>query len=212
MVTTAVKPKTYEKLEYAADVEATNRTRIVYLDAGHGGVDTGALSPHRLPEKDANLRLALAVERELKKLGLEVRMTRTNDAAVALYDRPKAAHTEKAGAFVSIHHNAPPYDRDPRQMRYHAVYCWNDLGAALAEKINVKMNAALGEKLKNNGVVRANYAVTRSPEIPSCLIEVDFLTTPEGEIDCWSRERRRKIAASIADGIKSFLDEAAVTN
>ena len=58
--------------------------------------------------------------------------------------------------------------------------------------------------MKNNGVSRANYAVTRNPEIPSCLIEVDFITSPEGEEASWNPVRRRRVAAAIADGIDDW--------
>lgn len=203
-------PKKYDKLEYAGDTPRPHpsadpgRTPVAVVDPGHGGSDTGALSPHALPEKDANLRLALAVKAELEKRGWKVVMTREDDTFPALYDRPKVAHREGADAFVSIHHNAPPLDKDPRTLRYHCVYAWNEIGEKLAAAVNRRMAAALGESLKNNGVMKANFAVTRNPEIPSCLVEADFVTTPEGEIDCWSRERREKLAAAIADGLDDW--------
>lgn len=197
-------PRKYEKLPYAADELRVCSTNLVVIDPGHGGDDTGALSPHSLPEKDANLRMAKAVRTELEKLGYKVEMTRETDDAVPLYDRPRSAHKGGAAAFVSIHHNAPPYDKDPRDFRYHAVYAWNDPGEKLAKAINSRMAETLGGALKNNGVLHANFAVTRSPEIPSCLIEVDFVTTPEAELDSWNPSRRKKIAAAIALGIADF--------
>lgn len=201
------KAKPYEKLPYTADrAKEPPKGRppseiTVVLDAGHGGSDSGALSPHGLGEKDANLRMAKAVAKELRGLGYRVVMTREDDATVGLYDRPKVAHRENADAFVSIHHNAPGCDKDPRSVRYHAVYAWNEIGTRLATAVNRRMAAAFGPSLRSNGVIRANFAVTRNPEIPSCLIEVDFLTTPEGEADVWNRERRARIAEAIALGI-----------
>lgn len=201
-------PKPYARLPYSVDEPRTNRAGVVYLDAGHGGKDTGTLSPHGLPEKDANLLMVKAVAAELAKLGVETVLTREEDVALEIYDRPRAVHADKtAAAFVSIHHNAPPIDRDPRLCRYHAVYAWNPLGEALAKPINAAMAETLGTSLANNGVLKANYAVTRSNEVPSCLVEVDFMTTPEGELDCWDRERRQRIAAAIAKGIKAWKDE-----
>lgn len=195
--------KVWKKLEYAGDEPKPHPTGTVFtvvLDPGHGGTDTGALSPHGIPEKDANLRMAKAVKAELVKRGVSVVMTREDDSFPALYDRPKVAHENGADAFVSIHHNAPPLDKDPNVFRYHTVYCWNEIGENLATPINRQMAIALGN-LKNNGVQRANYAVTRNPEIPSCLIEVDFISNPEGEVDSWDPVRRRKVAAAIAEGI-----------
>ena len=201
---------TYKKLPYAADKpKASPKGRrpaeiTVVVDPGHGGSDTGALTPRGFTEKDLNLSLAKSVRDELRRRGYKVVMTREDDSFPALYDRPKVAHAHKADAFISIHHNAPPLDRDPRKLRYHTVYAWNDIGSRLAAAINRRMAAAFGPKLKSNGVMHANFAVTRNPEIPSCLVETDFITTPEGEIDCRDDARRARIASAIADGFADW--------
>ena len=202
--------KVYKKLAYAGDVpkahpagKAPGEITIV-VDPGHGGPETGAMSPHNLREAELNLALAKNVRDALAKRGFRVVMTRTNDVDVALYDRPKVAHAQNADAFVSIHHNAPPLDVDPRGIRYHAVYAWNAIGEALAYAVNARMGAAFGSTLANSGVRHANFAVTRNPEIPSCLVETDFITTPEGELDCWNRARRRLAAEAIAAGVADW--------
>jgi len=176
----------------------------VVIDAGHGGSDLGAVSPHGLPEKDANLRLAKAVARKLESRGFRVVMTRTDDVAVALYDRPKVAKAANADAFVSIHHNAPGYGTDPSRCRYQAVYAWNGIGEALAKRIAARMSAAVPE-LPSKGVLHANFAVTRNTEIPSCLIEADFVTHPDGELLTWGAVRRDAVAESIALGLLDWL-------
>lgn len=200
----------YPKLEYAKDAAKappTNRPpeRItVVVDPGHGGSDTGALSPHAHCEKEANLLMALAVRDALAKRGYRVVMTRERDVALELYDRPKVAHANDADAFISIHHNAPPADRDPREFRYTAVFAWNEIGTALAKAVNRRMAEALAGEIRNNGVPHANFAVTRNPEIPSCLVEVDFLTSPEGEEAVWDGKRRLRLADAIARGFADW--------
>ena len=202
--------KPYPKLEYAADTPKPHPTGkkpgeiTVALDAGHGGRDNGAMSPHGLPEKDANLRLAKQVRDELVKRGYKVAMTREDDVFVELYDRPKAAHGANADLFVSIHHNAPGYASDPFAIRSQSVYAWNPLGERLAKAINGRM-AAADPLLKNDGVLHANFAVTRNPEIPSCLIEADFVTHPDGEVAIWDAARRPAVAAAIANGIADWV-------
>jgi N-acetylmuramoyl-L-alanine amidase len=202
--------KEWKKLEYAADEAKdppTNKAPCeitIVVDPGHGGSDTGAVSPHGFFEKDANLLTSRLLKTELESLGYKVAMTRDDDSFPALYDRPKLAHSLGADAFVSIHHNAPPYDKDPNVLRYHTVYSWNPIGEALATAINAKMAEELGETLKSNGPMHANFAVTRNPEIPSCLVEVDFVTSPAGEESIWSLERRTRIARSIAAGIDAW--------
>jgi hypothetical protein len=95
-VTGADKPtaqRVYEKLPYAGDVakavpagRAPGEITIV-VDAGHGGRDTGALSPHGIEEKDAILRTAKAQRDELVRRGYRMVMTREDDRQVACTDR-----------------------------------------------------------------------------------------------------------------------------
>lgn len=204
-------PKTYEKLPYTKDEARPHPSgkspseMTIFVDPGHGGAkDTGAVSPHGFFEKDANLLLALEVRKALEALGYNVVMTRTDDRPLVLLERPREATRTGADAFVSIHHNAPMFSTDPRTVRYTAVYKWNDLGERLAAAISASMGSALEGDIPNNGVMHANFAVTRNPEIPSCLVETDFITTPEGELAIWNHARRRRIAEAIAEGIDNW--------
>ena len=141
---------------------------------------------------------------ELAKRGYKVVMTREDDTFVELYDRPKVAHKANADLFVSIHHNAPGYASNPFAIRSQSVYAWNALGERLAKAINGRM-AAADPMLANDGVLHANFAVTRNPEIPSCLIEADFITHPDGEIAAWDFSHRPVVATAIADGIADWV-------
>jgi len=203
--------KVYKKLEYAADEvkphpkDKTPDRVTVVLDPGHGGKsDTGAVSPHGWCEKDVNLLLAEDVKLALERFGYRVVMTRRNDRPLALYDRPRTAHAADADAFISIHHNAPPADRDAGAIRYESVYSWNGPGKALATAISRRMGEMREGVLPNNGALHANFAVTRNPEIPSCLIEADFITHPAGEAAAWDPAERRRLAAAIAVGFDDW--------
>ena len=193
-----VPPPRYPKLEYAADTPCLTRTRIVYLDPGHGGEGGhGCRAYNGKWEKDANLALALEVKAHLEEEGVEVKMTRETDAEVPLYERARDAHKIKAACFVSIHYNAPAASKDPLTVRYRSVYSWNDLGKKLADSI--------AEAYAPCESLHANFAVTRSPEIPSCLVEADFLTHPDGCRDAFDPTVRDQVASQIAAGILNFL-------
>jgi len=95
----------------AAAPAAPARKRLVVIDAGHGGVDPGAIGPAGVREKD----VALAVARRLAAIlredpSFEVRMTRDRDTLVALTDRTRLANRWRAegqdALFMSIHTNA----------------------------------------------------------------------------------------------------------
>lgn len=196
------KEKVYEKLPYAGDVPRAHPVGkspaqiTIVLDPGHGGpVDRGAISPHGWDEKRANLMLAKDVAVELRRMGFKVVMTREDDRAIKLDERPKKAHEIGADAFVSIHYNAPAVSASP-DVRYSVVYSWNPLGERLAKTIAKRMNGR---------IEHANFAVTRSPEIPSCLIEADFITHPAGEEAAWNIAQRRKRAQAIAAGVHDWL-------
>lgn len=202
----------YKKLEYADDFPRAlvppddPLGPVVVIDPGHGGPnDLGALSPHGFGEKDANLALSRATRDQLVKLGYRVIMTRESDKALVLKDRARVACSNKnAIAFISIHHNAPNYNVDPRKVRYASIYAWNDIGTDLAARISDEMTLALKGDIPNKGVKKANFTVTRNPEVASCLVEADFITTPEGEEAIWDPKRRTRIAKAIAEGLDKW--------
>ena len=204
-------PTQYKKLDYAGDFPMEHpgakapREVTVVIDPGHGGkTDRGCITPHGWFEKDANLLLAEAVREELVKLGYRVVLTRRNDRAISLYERPKAIYAVGGDAFISVHHNSPPLDRDASKLRYAAVYSWNPLGDAMARAIAKRMDVVQRAEMKSNGAMHANFAVIRNPEVPSCLIEADFITHPAGEAAAWNPEKRRRLAEAIAAGFADW--------
>jgi N-acetylmuramoyl-L-alanine amidase len=79
-------------------------TRVV-IDAGHGGKDPGAVAGG-LREKNLALTIAKKAAAEIRKLGLEVVMTRNSDRFIPLEGRTGIANKKGADLFVSIHINA----------------------------------------------------------------------------------------------------------
>ncbi|HEB9305541.1 TPA: N-acetylmuramoyl-L-alanine amidase [Campylobacter coli] len=84
--------------------------KLIVLDAGHGGKDSGALSDKKgtLKEKDIVLSTTLKLGNELKKRGYKVLYTRSSDKFINLRDRTKYANDKRADLFLSIHANAAP--------------------------------------------------------------------------------------------------------
>ncbi|WP_331774037.1 N-acetylmuramoyl-L-alanine amidase family protein [Sulfurospirillum sp. 1612] len=84
------------------------RNKIIVLDPGHGGKDSGAIGYKRRYEKNAVLSIALKTYKELKKRGYRVYMTRRGDYFVKLRNRTRFANQKRADLFISIHANAAP--------------------------------------------------------------------------------------------------------
>lgn len=101
--------------------------RVVVIDAGHGGPDTGMHGPigggAQVREKDITLGVALALRTALRSRGVGVAMTRTRDTLVALADRGRIANQRGGALFVSVHVNAAnPGWRDPAGARGFETY------------------------------------------------------------------------------------------
>ncbi|MGD2068430.1 MAG: N-acetylmuramoyl-L-alanine amidase [Gemmatimonadota bacterium] len=101
-----------------AGEEEDARPRVVIIDPGHGGRDSGAWGPGGAREKNVALGVALALERALARYpGLEVHLTRRTDTLVPIWKRGEwATRTkgERPGVFLSIHANALPGARSTR--------------------------------------------------------------------------------------------------
>lgn len=77
--------------------------RVVMLDPGHGGIDTGAIGHNGSQEKHVVLAIAKNVRAQLRAQGIDARLTRTGDKFIPLYDRVEIAHQHGADLFMSIH-------------------------------------------------------------------------------------------------------------
>lgn len=84
-------------------------TRVVVLDAGHGGVDPGAIGVGGVVEKRVNLAVAKAVKRRLEaRPGYTVVLTRNRDAFLRLRERVRRGRAAKAHLFISLHADSHP--------------------------------------------------------------------------------------------------------
>jgi N-acetylmuramoyl-L-alanine amidase len=85
---------------------------MVVLDAGHGGIDTGALGAAGALEKDIVFEFAKALAARLEA-GRKVRvsMTRDSDIFISLGERVRRARAAGASLFISIHADTLTDDR-----------------------------------------------------------------------------------------------------
>lgn len=111
--------------------------RVIVVDPGHGGIDTGTVGVNGEAEKDLVLDEGLRLRRELQRRGFAVHLTRDSDVYVPLRERADVARVYHADLFVSLH-----ADSNPDPAVYGAsVYTLSEAGsdreaAALARKEN----------------------------------------------------------------------------
>ncbi|MCZ8132256.1 MAG: N-acetylmuramoyl-L-alanine amidase [Steroidobacteraceae bacterium] len=83
------------------------RDLVVAIDAGHGGVDPGAIGRQGTREKDVTLAIARRLaERVNDEPGMRAVLTRTGDYFVPLRERMRRARAAEADLFLSIHADA----------------------------------------------------------------------------------------------------------
>ena len=79
---------------------------IVAIDAGHGGIDSGAIGTSKVFEKNITLQYAKKLKEVLSKYGFKVVMIRDNDKTIPLGKRVKIAKDAKADVYISLHTDA----------------------------------------------------------------------------------------------------------
>ena len=78
--------------------------KIVMLDPGHGGIDSGAVGEEGSEEKHIVLEIAHNIRQILSQHnGIEARLTRESDHFIPLAQRVEIAHQHGADLFMSIH-------------------------------------------------------------------------------------------------------------
>lgn len=182
----------------------TNKV-VVCIDAGHGGDDVGAILDKRY-EKDDTLEVAKLVKKYLKKQNIKVIMTRDKDKAVSLKERCNIANRKKADLFVSIHRNSAKTG--------NGIEVWCNSGK---REEDTKLANTIIEKLQNTEIQKnrgvkygtidgenSDYYVLKYTNMPSCLIELGFITNERDNelLD----HHQSEYAKAIADGIVEIME------
>jgi N-acetylmuramoyl-L-alanine amidase len=138
---------------------AAKHRRVVALDPGHGGVDPGAISPHRFYEKTITLATARELARQLYATGrYRAVLTRSGDTFVPLRKRVARARAHHAELFLSLHADALP----DRAMRGLSVY-------TLSEEASDREAAALAGRENKDDFV-AGVHLKRQPRVIGAIL------------------------------------------
>jgi N-acetylmuramoyl-L-alanine amidase len=125
------------------DIDECKIRQVIVLDPGHGGIDSGAVSPKGTKEKDVVLAFAKVLRDKLKATGrYRVRMTRDEDVFVPLKGRVRFATDNRACLFLSLHADSAD-DRRYFAVRGGTVYTRSERASdEEAARTALKENAA----------------------------------------------------------------------
>lgn len=151
----------------------SHKHELIVIDAGHGGHDTGAIGG-RKREKDLVLQVAKRLERQLKKRGHPVCMTRRRDRFLKLRQRTKIADKKNAVAFISIHANSVPKNKRNRIHGIETFFLQNTRDAK-SQRIAVRENKSVLKgttKLSQNVIIDAVLTGPKIVESNKLAIDV----------------------------------------
>ena len=151
-------------------------TKVIFLDPGHGGRDSGAFY-YNIAEKDLNMQIYKKLRKELEGLGYTVLTSRESDVYVDFVtERSKMVNKTNADMFISIHFNATSnsasnvsgiqtysYEQNPDypsriNSKWHNHPDRISESKRLASSIHSSLLAQTGAK--NAGLKESSFAVT----------------------------------------------------
>ncbi len=191
----------------------------VVLDPGHGGpIDTGAVGPNGLMEKDINLDVALATRDRLLDRGFSAVVTRTGDYAVPLSNRTEFVDHLGAQLMVSVHHNSP--NQQPSERPGTEVFIQHGspdsarLGGLVWERVLAELSAFdvswsaardAGVLSVLNGRGTDAYGINRLPDTVSIIAEFLYVSnSAEAEL-MLTDEYVEAASTGLANAIETYL-------
>ncbi len=183
---------------------ATQKEKLVVIDAGHGGVATGAIYKTLL-EKDLNLDIAKRLNTLLEKKGVKTYMLREDDSDIANYERAYIANKLNASLYLSIHNNAMD---DKNFSGTMTLYCPSTSsgfsGRSFADIIHQQLLSKLktvDRKVKE----RPDLIVLKATNMPAALAEVAFMTNSKDRSNLQKSAFRQKAAQALCDSVVKAL-------
>ena len=136
--------------------------KIIVIDAGHGGVDPGAIGYNGTYEKNITLSMAKELKELLDKKGkYKVYLTRSRDVFIPLRERVKISRSHDADLFISVHADSAKN----RKAVGLSVY-------TLSETASDKEAAALAEKENKADIVAGLNFAEHSKEVSDILLNL----------------------------------------
>lgn len=192
--------------------------KIVIIDAGHGGTDSGAVG-NSIKEKDVNLKIQNCAKKYFDQDNdIKVYYTRIGDSQAnmtaaaslssssSLASRYNFANSLEADLFISIHINSSTSTTASGTEVYYSAS--NNRTNAYGTKASVfattaynNLVAAVGSAKR--GVKTANFAVIRHTNMPAILLETAFISNTSDAAILKNQTKLDQIGKSIYNTVKT---------
>lgn len=180
----------------------------ISIDAGHGGIDGGAVSISGIPESQINLEIATRLNDLFHLLGYQTFMLRNTDTSLHtdgstiseqkisdLKNRVKMISDSNASLLISIHQNT---FSDKRYSGAQVFYHSEGESIALADELQTNLIRILNPSSHRKAKAAKGIYLMEHLTCPGVLIECGFLTNAQEESLLRSEVYQKQICSVIA--------------
>jgi N-acetylmuramoyl-L-alanine amidase len=182
----------------------------IYIDAGHGGKDFGAIG-NDLRERDVVLDIALRIKEGLSIYkDTHILLSREKDKFLTLDERTNEANFWRADILISIHNNS--FKEKTSKGFESFIYSGNVSSGTIAFQnvLHDEIMREIGAEVEDRGKKRANFHMLRESNMKAVLTENLFLSNPSDANLLKTPNFRQKIANGHTLGVVKFLGLQAI--
>ena len=221
--------------------------KIIVIDPGHGGRDSGTVGVSKTLEKNITLKVGLLLKKEFNKYDdFDVILTRERDVFIKLQERTRIAKKSNASIFISLHAD---YNKN-RRTRGISLYTLSerasdkeaealarrenrsdlfgnvDFSSESSEVTNILIDLTKRETLNQsshlvNFMIKefkndmnllkrahrfAGFAVLKSLDIPSVLLEMGYLSNKSDSRLLNRKDYQKKISENIVKAVQNYFN------
>ena len=178
-----------------------------YLDFGHGGKDSGAVSANKIKESDTVLKIGMLIKNNLEKNNEKRITTREKDLYYSLDYRSSKANKENCDYFISLHMNSSTN----KSAKGVEVWVYDEKSKLYTLSKNICSNLSKTINTPNRGVkISKSFSVLRKTKMPALLIEIDFISNSSVEASLKSDKYIKDISDSISKSLLAFVNKSIV--
>ena len=203
---------------YSAAIYERNGACII-IDAGHGGVDSGAVSCTGVYESQINLEIAIRLNDLLQLLGFQTKMIRSEDVSVYtkgntiaekkisdLKERVRIINDTDRAFLISIHQN---YFQDNRYSGAQVFY-GNNNSETFAQLIQKQFRNTLNPGSNRKVKKATGIYLMEHIDCDGVLVECGFLSNHTEERNLRDAEYQKKICCIIASSAACYIKQVSV--
>lgn len=214
----------YSQLSVRTSGGTVTEKRTIVLDAGHGGMDSGAVGIHGELEKNINLAIVKDLRDMLTLSGFNVVLTRDSDVSIHdsgvtgtrnqkvsdMENRLDIVNAHKDCIFMSIHQNKFT------QAEYFGAQIFynenNPDNRLLAQIMQDNFKVIQPENNRQIKLMDSELYLFKNTMSPAVLIECGFLSNPDDAANLSDEAYQRKVAFMIYNGVVRYLQTVAANN